>query len=75
MKKPTFSFKFASWFTGTCLNNIEHPVYGKHKVTEYQIVRLSGTNYRTKLFKEMELRYYMGDITDELIKWIENGKN
>lgn len=42
----------ASWYTGTVYCSIEHPVYGKHKVTPRQIKYSSG-EYQSKLFKDM----------------------
>jgi hypothetical protein len=56
----------ASWFTGTSLNNVKHPTYGKHKLTPHQI-KLSSGDYKNKLYKI--IRYYIenGEITQDII--------
>lgn len=68
--KMTFSNKVASWFTSTVLNNVKHPVYGKHQVTPDQI-KASDGKYKDKLFKAMKKAYDDGDLTDDHIKMHE----
>lgn len=47
------SNKFASWFTGTCLNGVRHPRYGSNQVTHQQI-KYSPGEYKTALYKEIK---------------------
>lgn len=61
--KKGFSYKFASWFTGTVLNTIEHPKYGKHKLTPEQI-KYSDGEYKNALYKAIQLAIESGDIED-----------
>ena len=63
----TYSNKFAAWFTGTVLNNVKHPTYGKHQLTADQIEKASG-DYKNKLFKAIETAVKNGDITPDIIK-------
>lgn len=52
MNNKSYSLKFASWFTGTCLNSLRHPKYGANQVTPQQIKYSSG-KYKDSLFKEI----------------------
>ena len=63
----TYSNKFAAWFTGTVLNNVKHPTYGKHQLTADQIEKAPG-DYKDKLFKAIETAVKNGDITPDIIK-------
>ena len=63
----TYSNKFAAWFTGTVLNTVKHPTYGKHQLTADQIEKSSG-DYKNKLFKAIELAVKNGDITPDAIR-------
>ena len=63
----TYSNKFAAWFTGTVLNNVKHPTYGKHQLTADQIEKAPG-DYKDKLFKAIEIAVKNGDITTDIIK-------
>ena len=63
----TYSNKFAAWFTGTVLNNVKHPTYGKHQLTADQIQKAPG-DYKDKLFKAIEAAVKNGDITPDIIK-------
>ena len=63
----TYSNKFAAWFTGTVLNNVKHPTYGKHQLTADQIQKAPG-DYKDKLFKAIETAVKNGDITPDIIK-------
>lgn len=63
----TYSNKFAAWFTGTVLNTVKHPTYGKHQLTADQIEKSSG-DYKNKLFKAIELAVKNGDITPDVIR-------
>ncbi|NDB28658.1 DUF3008 family protein [archaeon] len=63
----TYSNKFAAWFTGTVLNNVKHPTYGKHQLTADQIEKAPG-DYKDKLFKAIEMAVKNGDITPDIIK-------
>ncbi len=63
----TYSNKFAAWFTGTVLNTVKHPTYGKHQLTSDQIEKSSG-DYKNKLFKAIELAVKNGDITNDVIR-------
>ena len=63
----TYSNKFAAWFTGTVLNNVKHPTYGKHRLTADQIQKAPG-DYKDKLFKAIEAAVKNGDITPDIIK-------
>ena len=62
-----YSYQLLSWFTGTAFNTVEHPEFGKQKVTLGQIVK-SPTAYRTKLNKELEKAVKSGDVTLDMIK-------
>lgn len=62
-----FSNEFASWFTGTVLNDVEHPEYGKHKVTPQQIKHSPG-EYKNALYQAMKRAIDDGDITPDMIK-------
>jgi hypothetical protein len=70
----TYSNKFAAWFTGTVLNNVKHPTYGKHQLTADQIEKASG-DYKDKLFKAIETAVKNGDITPDIIKKNESVVN
>lgn len=50
---------FVSWYTGTVYCRVEHPKYGKHKVTTQQIKYSSG-EYKSKLYR---------DIIEQAIKY------
>jgi hypothetical protein len=63
----TYSNKFAAWFTGTVLNTVKHPTYGTHQLTADQIQKASG-DYKTKLFKAIEVAVKNGDITPDVIR-------
>ena len=63
----TYSNKFAAWFTGTVLNTVKHPTYGTHQLTADQIQKSSG-DYKTKLFKAIEVAVKNGDITPDVIR-------
>jgi hypothetical protein len=63
----TYSNKFVSWFTGTVLNTVKHPKYGKHQLTPEQIASSPG-EYKDKLFKAIEKAVKNGDITPDMIK-------
>jgi hypothetical protein len=62
-----YSNKFAAWFTGTVLNTVKHPTYGTHQLTADQIQKSSG-DYKTKLFKAIEVAVKNGDITPDVIR-------
>ena len=62
-----YSNKFAAWFTGTVLNTVKHPTYGTHQLTADQIEKSSG-DYKTKLFKAIEVAVKNGDITPDVIR-------
>ena len=63
----TYSNKFAAWFTGTVLNTVKHPTYGTHQLSADQIQKSSG-DYKTKLFKAIEVAVKNGDITPDVIR-------
>lgn len=63
----TYSNKFAAWFTGTVLNTVKHPTYGKHQLTADQIEKAPG-DYKNKLFKAIEVAVKNGDITPDVIR-------
>lgn len=63
----TYSNKFAAWFTGTVLNTVKHPTYGKHQLTADQIEKSPG-DYKNKLFKAIEVAVKNGDITPDVIR-------
>jgi len=63
----SYSNDFASWFTGTSLNDVKHPKYGNHKVTPDQI-KNAPADYKNKLFKAIEKAIKSGDITNDMIK-------
>jgi hypothetical protein len=63
----TYSNKFAAWFTGTVLNSVKHPTYGKHQLTADQIAN-APADYKNKLFKAIELAVKNGDITPDNIR-------
>jgi hypothetical protein len=63
----TYSNKFAAWFTGTVLNTVKHPTYGKHQLTADQIEK-APSDYKNKLFKAIELAVKNGDITPDVIR-------
>ena len=77
-ENKSYSNNFASWFSGTVLNTVRHPKYGKHKVTPDQI-KTSPTEYKDKLFKAIDRAVKRGDITTDMIKKNEgineNSKN
>ena len=63
----SYSNKFSAWFTGTVLNSVKHPTYGKHQLTPDQIEKSSG-DYKNKLFKAIDMAVKNGDITPNIIK-------
>jgi hypothetical protein len=57
MKKAKEIFKsfpneFVANFTGTCLCNVEHPEFGKHKLTPQQVKNSSG-EYKNEIYKNI----------------------
>jgi hypothetical protein len=66
-ESKAYSNKFAAWFTGTVLNTVKHPTYGKHQLTADQIEKSSG-DYKNKLFKAIEVAVKNGDITPDVIR-------
>ena len=63
----SYSNKFSAWFTGTVLNSVKHPTYGKHQLTPDQIEKSSG-DYKNKLFKAIDMAVKNGDITPNIIR-------
>ena len=63
----TYSNKFVAWFTGTVLNTVKHPKYGKNQLTPDQIASSPG-EYKDKLFKAIQKAVKNGDITPDMIK-------
>jgi len=61
-----YSNKFVSWFTGTSLNNVKHPIYGNHKLTIDQ-VKKSTAEYKNKIFKNIQKHIDNGDINKDKI--------
>jgi hypothetical protein len=66
-ENKTYSNKFAAWFSGTVLNSVKHPTYGKHQLTADQIAN-APADYKNKLFKAIETAVKNGDITPDIIK-------
>lgn len=66
-ESKSYSNKFAAWFTGTVLNTVKHPTYGKHQLTADQIEKSSG-DYKNKLFKAIDVAVKNGDITPDVIR-------
>jgi hypothetical protein len=62
-----YSNNFVSWFTGTVLNNVKHPMYGNRKLTSDQVKQSSG-DYKNKIFKAIDAAVKRGDITRDIIK-------
>ena len=65
--KKSVPTKFAAWFTGTVLNGVKHPVYGKNQLTPDQLEK-APAEYKNKLFKAIEKAMKNGDITPDIIK-------
>ena len=65
--KKSVPTKFAAWFTGTSLNGVKHPVYGKNQLTPDQLEK-APAEYKNKLFKAIEKAMNNGDITPDIIK-------
>jgi hypothetical protein len=65
--KKSVPTKFAAWFTGTVLNGVKHPVYGKNQLTPDQLEK-APAEYKNKLFKSIEKAIKNGDITPDIIK-------
>jgi hypothetical protein len=65
--KKSVPTKFAAWFTGTSLNGVKHPVYGKNQLTPDQLEK-APAEYKNKLFKAIEKAMKNGDITPDIIK-------
>lgn len=63
----SYSNEFASWFTGTSLNKVKHPKFGKNKVTPEQM-KMSPGDYKDKIFKEIEKYEKSGEISPEMVK-------
>jgi len=61
--KKGFSYEFASWFTGTVLNNVIHPKYGKHQLTADQI-KYSDGDYKNQLYQTIQNAINSGSIKD-----------
>jgi hypothetical protein len=61
--KRGFSYEFASRFTGTVLNTVEHPKYGKHKLTPEQI-KYSDGQYKNALYQAIQLAIESGEIEE-----------
>ena len=62
----SYSNEFASWFTGTSLNKVKHPKFGKNKVTPEQM-KMSPGDYKDKIFKEIEKYVKSGEISPEMV--------
>ena len=65
--KKSVPTKFAAWFTGTVLNGVKHPTYGKNQLTPDQLEK-APAEYKNKLFKAIEKAMKNGDITPDIIK-------
>lgn len=52
MIPKSYSLKFASWFTSSCLNSVRHHKYGANQITPQQLKYSSG-DYKNLLFKEI----------------------
>ncbi len=61
------NYDFQSWFTGCCLNEVEHPVYGKHQCTSRQIIRGGGV-YRRALVACIRKHLQEGNLTEEKVE-------
>lgn len=59
--KKGFSYEFAAWFTGTVLNTVQHPRYGKHQLTADQ-VKYSDEEYKNNLYKTIQSAIQSGQI-------------
>jgi hypothetical protein len=66
-RNSRFTNKFVSWFTGTSINSILHPVFGNHQVTPNQIKYSSG-EYKSRMFKCITESIQRGIITEQHIK-------
>lgn len=62
----SFSNDFASWFTSTSLCDVQHPKFGKHKVTPEQI-KYSPAEYKNALFACIKKNIDNGTITQDMI--------
>ncbi len=60
-----YSNKFAAWFTGTVLNSVKHPEYGKNQLTPEQI-KMSPDDYKNKLYKAIKKAFDAGDLDEEI---------
>ena len=61
------NYDFQSWFTGCCLNEVEHPTYGKHQCTPIQIIR-GGRIYRKALLACIRKHLQEGNLTEEKVE-------
>ena len=50
-----------SWFSGTILCDVEHPKFGKHKVTPEQ-VKYSDASYKNAMYKCLKDAYINGKV-------------
>lgn len=61
LESNSYSNEFASWFTNTVFNTVNHPIYGKHKLTPEQ-VKNSSAEYKNKLYLAINKAIKNGDI-------------
>ena len=66
---PNFTIRFCLWFTNCCLNTVEHPIYGKHQLTEQQFNE-SSAEYKIQIYKAILKSLDNGDLTQEKVKEI-----
>lgn len=63
----SYTNKFVVWFIGRCYNDVKHPIFGKHQLTEHQ-VKYSDANYKNKIYKAIRKQILKGEITPKNIE-------